>query len=125
MARVPRQPVDTLNLKSCIEYALFPGRMTWSVRLGTGSMLAIRGASAGATFGEPPVVASRNCFDNAAAEIFLATLKSEYFQLARVADVDHLRKGISEYIHYCDHDYIKLKLKGSSPVQYRTQFLAA
>ena len=88
-------------------------------------MLAIRGAFVCATFGKPPVVASRNCSDNAATESFLATPKSEYFQLSRVADVDHLRTGISEYIHYYDHDHIKLQLKGSSPVQYRIQFLAA
>jgi transposase len=30
-----------------------------------------------------------------------------------------------EYIHYYNHDRIKLKLKGLSPVQYRTQALAA
>ncbi|MVW62070.1 IS3 family transposase, partial [Massilia sp. NEAU-DD11] len=29
------------------------------------------------------------------------------------------------YIHYYNHDRIKLKLKGLSPVQYRAQALAA
>ncbi|WP_211467150.1 IS3 family transposase, partial [Collimonas silvisoli] len=29
------------------------------------------------------------------------------------------------YIHYYNHDRIKLKLNGLSPVQYRTQPLAA
>ncbi|MEW6372415.1 MAG: IS3 family transposase, partial [Pseudomonadota bacterium] len=29
------------------------------------------------------------------------------------------------YIHYYNHDRIKLKLKGLSPVQYRTQPLMA
>ncbi|MGX4640793.1 IS3 family transposase, partial [Massilia sp. SYSU DXS3249] len=28
------------------------------------------------------------------------------------------------YIHYYNHDRIKMKLKGLSPVQYRTQPLA-
>ncbi|HVI53684.1 MAG TPA: IS3 family transposase, partial [Luteibacter sp.] len=30
-------------------------------------------------------------------------------------------QGIRRYIHYYNHDRIKLKLKGLSPVQYRTQ----
>ncbi|PHV01867.1 IS3 family transposase, partial [Iodobacter sp. BJB302] len=30
-----------------------------------------------------------------------------------------------DYIHYYNHDRIKLKLKGLSPVQYRTQPLSA
>ncbi|WP_286740765.1 IS3 family transposase, partial [Psychrobacter sp. UBA3068] len=30
---------------------------------------------------------------------------------------------IHEYIHYYNHERIQLKLKGLSPVQYRTQTL--
>ncbi|MCM0035545.1 MAG: IS3 family transposase, partial [Burkholderiaceae bacterium] len=29
--------------------------------------------------------------------------------------------GLKDYIHYYNHDRIKTKLKGLSPVQYRTQ----
>ncbi|MGO4306496.1 IS3 family transposase, partial [Cupriavidus sp. RAF12] len=36
-----------------------------------------------------------------------------------------LRRSIAEYIRYYNHDRIKLKLNGLSPVQYRTQPLAA
>ncbi|MGZ3182351.1 MAG: IS3 family transposase, partial [Telluria sp.] len=32
--------------------------------------------------------------------------------------------GLKQYIHYYNHDRIKLKLKGLSPVQFRTQPLA-
>ncbi|MGO4279466.1 IS3 family transposase, partial [Cupriavidus sp. 2KB_3] len=32
-----------------------------------------------------------------------------------------LQDGLRQYIHYYNHDRIKLKLKGLSPVQYRTQ----
>ncbi|MGL4605131.1 MAG: IS3 family transposase, partial [Iodobacter sp.] len=32
--------------------------------------------------------------------------------------------GIVDYMHYYNHDRIKQKLKGLSPVQYRTQSLA-
>jgi transposase InsO family protein len=66
-----------------------------------------------------------NCLDNAAMESFFGTLKSECFRLTRFADLDHLRRAIAEYIRYYNHDRIKLKLKGLSPVEYRTQPLAA
>ncbi|MCY1547091.1 Integrase core domain protein [compost metagenome] len=39
----------------------------------------------------------------------------------RFSNVDQLRRSIAEYIRYYNHDRIKLKLKGLSPVQYRTQ----
>lgn len=32
-----------------------------------------------------------------------------------------LRVGIHRYIRYYNHERIKLRLKGLSPVQYRTQ----
>lgn len=66
-----------------------------------------------------------NCLDNAAMESFFAVLKSEYFHLNKFDSVDQLRDGLADYIHYYNHDRIKLKLKGLSPVQYRTQPLAA
>lgn len=66
-----------------------------------------------------------NCYDNAAMESFFGVLKSEFFYLNRFDSVDELRAGLVDYIHYYNHDRIKLKLKGLSPVQYRTQALAA
>ena len=66
-----------------------------------------------------------NCLDNATMESFFGTLKSECFRLIRFSDLDQLRHAIGEYIRYYNHDRIKLKLKGLSPVQYRTQPLAA
>jgi putative transposase len=66
-----------------------------------------------------------NCLDNAAMESFFAVLKSEFFYLNKFDSVDTLRDGLADYIHYYNHDRIKLKLKGLSPVQYRTQALAA
>lgn len=62
-----------------------------------------------------------NCLDNAAMESFFGTLKSEFFYLNKFANIDDLQAGIKQYIHYYNHDRIKLKLKGLSPVQYRTQ----
>lgn len=60
-----------------------------------------------------------NCLDNAAMESFFATLKAEFFRLERFSSIAQLRNGIRDYIHYYNHDRIKLKLKGLSPVQYR------
>jgi putative transposase len=66
-----------------------------------------------------------NCLDNAAMESFFAVLKSEFFYLNKFESIDALRTGLTDYIHYYNHDRIKLKLKGLSPVQYRIQALAA
>jgi len=62
-----------------------------------------------------------NCLDNAAMESFFATLKSEFFYPNKFESVSSLEDGVADYIHYYNHDRIKLKLKGLSPVQYRTQ----
>lgn len=65
-----------------------------------------------------------NCLDNAAMESFFGTLKSEFFYLNRFESIEQLQDGIRHYIHYYNHDRIKIKLKGLSPVQYRTQALS-
>ncbi len=62
-----------------------------------------------------------NCLDNAAMESFLGTLKAEFFHLNHFDSIEQLQAGIRQYIHYYNHERIKLKLKGLSPVQYRTQ----
>lgn len=66
-----------------------------------------------------------NCLDNAAMESFFGTLKSECFRLHRFESIEQLQAELGRYIHYYNHDRIKLKLKGLSPVQYRTQPLSA
>ena len=66
-----------------------------------------------------------NCLDNAAMESFFGTLKSELFYLQKWQSVEQLKKAINEYINYYNHERIKLKLKGLSPVQYRIQSLSA
>uniref|UniRef100_UPI0025E36C18 IS3 family transposase n=1 Tax=Iodobacter sp. TaxID=1915058 RepID=UPI0025E36C18 len=50
--------------------------------------------------------------------------KSEFFYLEKFTSLEQLEQGIVDYIHYYNHDRIKLKLKGLSPVQYRTQLLS-
>lgn len=66
-----------------------------------------------------------NCLDNAAMESFFGTLKAEYFHLNRFDTIEQLQQGLDQYIHYYNQERIRLKLKGLSPVQYRTQALGA
>jgi len=65
-----------------------------------------------------------NCLDNASMESFFGTLKTEFFYLNKFASIEQLQHGLRRYIHYYNHHRIKLKLKGLSPVQYRTQALS-
>lgn len=64
-----------------------------------------------------------NCLDNAVIESFFGTLKSEMFYQKSFKSINELEQDIRNYIRYYNHDRIKLKLKGLSPVQYRTQAL--
>ncbi|WP_415749331.1 IS3 family transposase [Caballeronia sp. J97] len=66
-----------------------------------------------------------NCLDNAAMESFFGTLKTEFYYAGEFRDLDDLEKGLKEYIHYYNHERIKLKLKGLSPVEYRVRFAPA
>jgi len=62
-----------------------------------------------------------NCLDNAPIESFFAVLKSELLYLQKFDSIDHFLDELHEYIHYYNHQRIKIKLKGLSPVQFRTQ----
>lgn len=62
-----------------------------------------------------------NCLDNATMESFFGTLKSEYFYRERFDSVAQLKAGLDEYIRYYNHDRIKMKLGGLSPVAYRAK----
>jgi transposase InsO family protein len=57
-------------------------------------------------------------------ESFFGLLKSEFFHRKKFASIEELEAGLAKYIHYYNHDRIKLKLGGLSPVQYRTQAAA-
>ncbi|UNM96134.1 IS3 family transposase [Ignatzschineria rhizosphaerae] len=65
-----------------------------------------------------------NCYDNAVIENFFGILKSEFFYTQRFESVDHLQTELHKYIDYYNHKRIKLKLKGLSPIEYRTQSLS-
>ena len=64
-----------------------------------------------------------NCLDNSAMESFFGRLKTECYYGKRFETFEQLEKTIHEYIHYYNHERIQGKLKGLSPVNYRTQSL--
>jgi putative transposase len=64
-----------------------------------------------------------NCLDNAVMENWFGIMKSEFFYQEKFDSMQSFKAGLKEYIHYYNHDRIKQKLKGLSPVNYRTQSL--
>ncbi len=66
-----------------------------------------------------------NCLDNAVMENFFGLLKSELLYLQNFNGVEHFISELHEYIRWYNEERIKVKLKGLSPIQFRTQSLAA
>lgn len=66
-----------------------------------------------------------NCLDNATMESFFGTLKSEFFYRERFDSVAQLQAGLDDYIRYYNHERIKMKLGGLSPVAYRARSAVA
>ena len=64
-----------------------------------------------------------NSMDNGLMENFFGILKTEMFynQEDNYKTIDDLINVIKDYIYYYNHDRIKEKLKGLSPVNYRLQ----
>jgi transposase InsO family protein len=62
-----------------------------------------------------------NCYDNSVMENFFGILKSEFYYNRRFSSIEQFSKELSEYIDYYNNLMIKVKLKGLSPVQFRTQ----
>ncbi|ERS10955.1 hypothetical protein Q668_20230 [Alcanivorax sp. PN-3] len=67
---------------------------------------------------------SGNCLDNAVTESFFGVLKNEFFHGQRFGSVDTFIEGLKDYIHYYNHERIKVNLDGLSPVEYRTRTLS-
>ena len=59
-------------------------------------------------------------------ESFFCILKSEMFfgYEKTFKSIKHLKQAIVDYIDYYNNERIKVKLKGLSPVQYRTKSFA-
>ena len=62
-----------------------------------------------------------NCLDNAVMENFFGIMKSELLYPNKFEDIEVFKKELIEYIDYYNNKRIKLKLKGLSPVEYRTK----
>ena len=61
-----------------------------------------------------------NCMDNGAMENFFGRLKVEMFYGEKFESVNAFIAQLHEYIYYYNNERISRKLKGMSPVQYRT-----
>lgn len=64
-----------------------------------------------------------NCLDNAIAENFFGRLKEEFLRQQTFTFMPQFKAELEKYIHWFNHERIQLKLKGLSPLDYRTQSL--
>lgn len=71
----------------------------------------------------PSMSQKGNSLDNGMMESFFGILKSEMFYGYEKSyqSLEELEQAIVDYIDYYNHKRIKVKLKGLSPVQYRTK----
>lgn len=65
-----------------------------------------------------------NCLDNSVIENFFGRMKSEMFYGLKYESIEELKEAIHDYIYYYNNFRIKVKLKGLSPVEYRTQSIS-
>ena len=72
---------------------------------------------------QPSMSRNGNSPDNGMMESFFGILKSEMFYGYEntFQSLEHLEQAIVDYIDYYNNKRIKVKLKGLSPVQYRTK----
>ena len=64
-----------------------------------------------------------NCYDNALIENFFGHLKTEMFHGERFNSVNELIDSIEEYIDWYNNERIQERLKGMTPMQYRSHAL--
>lgn len=71
----------------------------------------------------PSMSRKGNSTDNGMMESFFGILKTEMFYgfEKTFKSLDQLEQAITDYIFYYNNNCIKAKLKGLSPVQYRTK----
>ena len=61
-----------------------------------------------------------NCLDNSMMENFFRIMKSELLYAEKFESPEDFTKALEGYIDYYNNKRIKSRLKGKSPVQYRT-----
>ena len=62
-----------------------------------------------------------NCLDNSIMENFFGILKTELIYCNKFKSTEELIEEIHKYIRYYNNERIKIKLKGLSPIEFRTQ----
>lgn len=65
------------------------------------------------------------CIDNGPMEGFFGIIKSEMYYLKKFHTFDDLRLQVDKYIEFYNNKRLQKKLKGLSPIEYRTQTLVA
>lgn len=60
-----------------------------------------------------------NCLDNAVIESFFGVMKSELLYMTTFKSYEEVKKALVDYIYYYNHERIKIKLNGKSPVEFR------
>ncbi len=60
-----------------------------------------------------------NCLDNSMMENFFGLMKNELLSLQEWDSAGQFAKKLVKYIKYFNHDRIRLRQNGKSPVQYR------
>lgn len=60
-----------------------------------------------------------NCLDNSPMENFFGILKQEMYHGSTFGSFHDLETAIKDYVYYYNHQRIKIKLGGLSPVDYR------
>ena len=104
---------EALSRTACTAQLIVRSDQGWHYKMQPyRAMLALRGV-------KQSMGRKGNCFDNAAMESFFGTLKAECFRLAAPSSIDALEAGVHDYVNYYNHERIKLRLNGFSPVQYR------
>ena len=63
-----------------------------------------------------------NCLDNSMMENFFGLMKNELLYVNDFDSVDSFETELRKYILWYNKKRIKLRLKGMSPAQYRTQY---
>lgn len=65
-----------------------------------------------------------NCYDNAVMENFFGHVKTEMYHGESFANLEQFYQAIDDYIHWYNNDRIQQRLKGLTPMEYRSQALA-
>lgn len=66
-----------------------------------------------------------NCYDNAVMENFFGHLKTEMFHGELFASTEELSVAIDDYIFWYNTQRLQARIKGLTPMEYRSQTLAA